>query len=108
MFADLGDHLLRAGISPEDVVEQIMGLARLLVSARASVPAPAELETVDTQALEHPPSGQELVCDLGVSNDTGLEDPPLGTYFITEQRRSHFNRLHRWGSVLSGRLSVSL
>ena len=50
-----------------------------------------------TQPMEKPPCEDKLVGDLNITLEEGLEDPLLGTYFVTEQRQSLSKRLHRFG-----------
>ena len=96
VFADLGEHMLRSGVQAEEVVEQILRFARLLTSARANVStAPLDVR-LGNQPLELPPPAASSIAALNEADAT-LEDPPLGTHFITEQRWSRFKRLHRFG-----------
>ena len=52
VYADLGEHLLRAGVQAEDVVDHILVFARLPITARSSFPM--QEEVADPQPLEQP------------------------------------------------------
>ena len=100
MRADLSDFLLRDGMGSEEVVEQVLALTLALAQARARM-KPAEPTTV----APHSGTDQQYTTTLSPvahGSDGSSSGPahatPLGTLFITEQRRSGFKRLHRLGS----------
>ena len=97
VFADLGEHMLRSGVQAEDVVEQILGFARLLSAARVSAASNSQSSDIKDYPLEVPPPPTEAEPSRDEAAESKVEDPPLGIHFITEQRRSHFKRLHRFG-----------
>ena len=100
VMSDLSDFLLRDGVGSEEGVEQVLALTLALSQARAkmsaakasSVDPPSNLDQQDVSSVSFVAQGSD-------DSSSDIEhSSPVGTYFITLQKRSGFKRLHRLGS----------
>ena len=100
VLSDLSDFLLREGVGSEEVVEQVLALTLGLSQARAKM-STARPTSVDP----HSSTDQQYVTPLNIvahgSDDSSSDTEhacSVGTFFITEQKRSGFKRLQCLGN----------